>query len=91
MDVTEACKRIHEILEGLPKWYEPLNNLPKNGIYFFHEESEITPHIGKLRIVRVGTHGASRTLKQRLKNHYNGNREGSIFRKHIDRLNMMYR
>lgn len=83
MDVTEACKRIHEILEKLPKWREPSNNLPKNGIYFFYEEDEITPHTRKQRIVRVGTHGAGRTLKQRLGDHYNGNREGSIFRKHL--------
>lgn len=37
MEETEACKRINEILEGLPKWHEPSNNLPKNGIYFFYE------------------------------------------------------
>jgi len=79
MNIIEACKQIHEILESLPRWSEPSNHLPKNGIYFFYEEGEITPHTGKQRIVRVGTHGASRTLKQRLKNdHYRGNREGSI-------------
>ena len=84
MEVTEACKRIHEILELLPKWYEPSDSLPSEGIYFFYEEDEISPHTGKQRIVRVGTHGASRTLKARIKkDHYNGNREGSIFRKYL--------
>jgi len=84
MDVAEACKQIHEILDVLLRWYKPSNSLPTNGIYFFYEEGELSAHNGKQRIVRVGTHGQSRTLKQRLGNdHYNGNREGSVFRKHL--------
>ena len=84
MEGTDACKRIHELLETLPKWYEPSDSLPTKGIYFFYEEGENSPHTGKQRIVRIGTHGASRTLKARIKkDHYNGNREGSIFRKYL--------
>lgn len=79
-----SCMRIHEILYKLPKHFEPSNDLPTQGIYFFYEEGEICLHTGNPRIVRVGTHGKDRTLKQRLKNdHYNGNRYGSIFRNYL--------
>lgn len=95
MQEREACKRIHKVLESLPKWREPSYDMPKNGIYFFYEEGESTPHTGKQRIVRVGTHGTKkgirrvRTLRQRLRDHYKDYknhtcpREGSIFRKHL--------
>ena len=81
--MSQLCKRVHEIFEVLPSWKLPSNHLPKQGLYFFYENGEITSHTGKPRIVRVGTHGLNRTLKQRLTDHYNGNREGSIFRKEL--------
>jgi len=88
MKAEDACKQVHEILDKLPRWFEPSSNLPEKGIYFFYEEGEITPHTGKRRIVRVGTHGTKpakkiRSLRQRLTDHYHGNREGSVFRKHL--------
>lgn len=83
MNATEACKQIHELLETLPKRDASLEHLPSSGIYFFYEYGEHSLHTGKLRVVRVGTHGAGRTLKQRLRDHYQGNREGSVFRKHL--------
>lgn len=83
MQVEKACGRLHEMLESLTRWFKPSVNLPSTGIYFFYEEGETSPHTGKQRIVRVGTHGASRILKRRLRDHYNGNREGSVFRKHL--------
>jgi hypothetical protein len=83
MDSAEACRRIHELIERLPIWREPSDSLPRNGLYFFYEVGEYTSHTGGFRIVRVGTHGAGRTLRQRLNDHYFGNREGSIFRKHL--------
>ena len=83
MNATEACKRVHELLETLPKRDASLEHLPSSGIYFFYEVGEHCPPTGQLRIVRVGTHGAGRTLKRRLRDHYYGNREGSVFRKHL--------
>jgi hypothetical protein len=76
------------MLEALQEWFEPSKNLPELGIYFFYEQGEITAHSGRPRIVRVGTHGTRagkrvRTLRQRLRDHYKGNREGSVFRKHL--------
>ena len=83
MNDSERCKSVHELLETLNIRRSPVDDLPSSGIYFFYEEGEISPHTLKERIVRIGTHGESRTLKQRLRDHYSGNREGSIFRKHL--------
>lgn len=88
MRVESACEQLHEMLEGLQEWFEPSRDLPELGIYFFYEEGEMTDHSGRQRIVRVGTHGTRaskrvRTLRERLKDHYNGNREGSVFRRHL--------
>ncbi len=83
MDSAEACGKIHKFLESLPIWKEPSDNLPRSGICFFYEAGEYTSHTNGFRIVRVGTHGAGRTLRHRLNDHYFGNREGSIFRKHL--------
>jgi len=71
------------LLESLPVRREPAVTLPTSGIYFFYEAGEYTSHTHSFRIVRVGTHGAGRTLRQRLNDHYSGNREGSIFRKYL--------
>jgi hypothetical protein len=35
------------------------------------------------RIVRVGTHREQDNLQRRLRYHYSGNKNGSVFRKHI--------
>jgi hypothetical protein len=71
------------LLESLPVWREPAVTLPRSGIYFFYEAGEYTSHTNGFRIMRVGTHRAGRTLRYWLNDHYNGNREGSIFRKYL--------
>ena len=83
LDMLQLCNQVHEVLEVLASQKFPPNHLPRQGLYFFYEDGEVTSHTGKPRIVRVGTHGPNRTLKQRLRDHYNGNREGSIFRKEL--------
>lgn len=65
-------------------------NWPKQGIYFFYEDTEIRTESGKgCKVVRVGTHalkeGSKSTLWSRLSNHKGrrsglGNHRGSIFR-----------
>ncbi len=55
------------LLESLPVWRELAVTLPRSGIYFFYEAGEYTSHIDGFRIIRVGTHGAGRTLRQRHK------------------------
>ena len=57
--MSELCKWLHEQLEQLPLFRFPfkLEQLPRNGIYFFYEQGEIWGHGGShLRIVRIGTH-----------------------------------
>jgi len=44
MDATQACSRVHEIPETLPKWYGPSNGMLIKGIYVFYEEGEISSH-----------------------------------------------
>jgi len=83
LNIAETCGQIHKTLEALPKYSEPLTDLPRNGIYCFYEDSEVCSHTGRPRIVRVGIHGERATLRKRLKQHYELNREGSVFRKHL--------
>lgn len=66
-------------------------NWPSHGVYFFFEPGEFRGgDPGRLRIVRVGTHGVSEgsksTLPRRMRQHFGskqsggGNHRGSIFR-----------
>lgn len=80
-------ERIYSLLDNLPMFdylYEP-NNLPKNGIYFFYEDGELCEINGKIteRIVRVGTDKADDRFRDRIRNHYKGNKNSSVFRKHV--------
>jgi hypothetical protein len=67
------------------------SSLPKNGIYLFFEDGEEVDIGGKPldRIVRVGTHKKDDRFRARIRQHYGqvnserGNKNGSIFRKHV--------
>ena len=61
---------------------KPTLALPRDGICFWYEEGEIREGQG-LRITRVGANRAPGCLHDSVKNHYELNREGSIFRKHL--------
>jgi hypothetical protein len=70
--VSELCKWQHEHLEQLALLRFPfkLQQLPKNGIYFFYEQGEIWGHGGnKPRIVRIGTHRDG-NFRNRIAEHY---------------------
>jgi hypothetical protein len=70
--MSELCKWQHEKLEQLPllKFPFKLQQLPKNGIYFFYEQGEIWGHGGnKPRIVRIGTH-RNGNFRNRIAEHY---------------------
>lgn len=78
---------IYSLLEKLAIFdysYES-NNLPKNGIYFFYEDGEKCEINGVVtdRIVRVGTHQADDRFRDRIRNHYRGNKNSSVFRTHV--------
>lgn len=85
--VNRRCRIIHEILESLPEYdYKiPSPELPVNGIYFFYEEGEFCTHRNERqkRIVRVGTHRVDGNFRSRVKSHYGGNKNSSVFRKHL--------
>jgi hypothetical protein len=89
-------------LEFLPVFRYPfyLKQLPKNGVYFFYEEGEISEHgdsKSRPRIVRIGTHKEN-NFRSRISEHFLLNEskmkfnqaspkpsDRSIFRKNIGR------
>lgn len=100
MILSLMCKRLHELVRGLPvtRWPFHLDQLPRNGIYFFYEVGEIWGHGGDSpRIVRVGTHREG-NFRSRMADHYviderrmgfsqnqAAPKDRSIFRKNIGR------
>ena len=77
-----ACHRIHELLSSLPLLRRPSDTPFSDGLYFFYERSERSGHGPRGRIVRVGNHPRSDgTLARRIRQHYAGRKNGSVFRK----------
>lgn len=88
--LRNATARLHGLLHQLPRYRkEDISKITfDNGICFFFEEGEI--YSGYDRIVRVGSHITDNKLKQRLRDHYKPNQEGSIFRKSIGKALFRY-
>lgn len=83
MKRKEVCEIVHRELERLPsRKGRAGRDVPKNGLYFWYEEDELT-HGGKQRVTRVGTHKKADLLQKRINQHFRGPREGSVFRKHL--------
>jgi len=81
---TELCKRVHAILALLPEYRRPGDVPFDNGLYFFYQRGETSPHARGGRIVRVGNHpGSQDGLKRRLQMHYTGNKNSSVVRKFL--------
>jgi hypothetical protein len=81
---AETCERIHRTLLGLPEWKNHKEVPFLNGLYFWFQAGERCSHFDSPRIVRVGNHpNAEDGLKTRLRNHYSGQKNGSVFRKFI--------
>ena len=94
------CEWLHRHLEDISIIEYPfqLEDLPKNGIYFFYEKGENWGHDGNLpRIVRIGTHKGN-NFRSRINDHFLFNdrkmsfnqmkaapKDRSIFRKNIGR------
>ena len=85
MEKDELCWEVHKLVNGLKSFQGSSEELPLNGIYFFFEDGESYEKDGvKLeRIVRVGTHREQGNFRRRIWYHYNGNKNGSVFRKHL--------
>src|SRR5262245_14830124 len=78
---------LHELVAALPRFDHRFarSDLPANGIYFFFELDESVQIDTRAtdRIVRVGTHRGDGRLPKRLRQHFAGNRRGSVFRMHL--------
>lgn len=80
----EKCEKINQWLNTLPTFKDPSEVPFNNGLYFFYELGETSRHASKGRIVRVGNHPRSQGgLKKRLRMHYEGNKNSSVFRKSL--------
>ena len=80
----ETCGAVHDLLKPLPVVEQPDGVSIKDGLYFFYEEGESSSHASEGRIVRVGNHPRSDgTLARRLRQHYRGGKNGSVFRKFL--------
>lgn len=80
----EACKAIHEALLAKPLLTSPGQVSFADGLYFFYEDGETSEHGPDGRIVRVGNHPRSQGgLVNRLRMHYSGNKNSSVFRKFL--------
>ncbi len=81
---AEICSRIHSAIETLVLNIDLQGNIPADGLYFFYEGGENNEHTGRPRIVRVGNHPRrAGGLQSRLRNHYSGSKNGSVFRKFL--------
>src|SRR5262245_57158165 len=81
MPTTDACKRLHEMVNAAP----PLNQWPANGVYFFTEAGETWKHGGGgvRRITRCGSHNDPGRLQERATEHRRQNSNGSVVVKHV--------
>src|SRR5215471_52416 len=82
MDITEACKQLHQLLDGATN----LQQWPTNGLYFFQEDGEVWGHDPNhpiRRLTRCGSHGKIGRLRSRATEHFNQNSNGSVVVKHV--------
>jgi len=83
-DPEKFCQEINNQLNTLPLLYDPSEVPFKNGLYFFYEKGETSKHSPEGRIARIGNHPRSQdTLKRRLRMHYSGGKNSSVFRKFL--------
>ncbi len=90
MDLTNA---IYDLFRALPRYghHTPLSTLPANGMCLFFEAGETCCLKGKQvdRIVQIGSNQSDGRFPGRIRQHYGrvnslgGNKNASIFRKHI--------
>ncbi len=84
MEPTALCQEIHTHLRGLPLFTDPSQVLFADGLYFFYESGEMSQHGPDGRIVRVGNHPRSQGgLVRRLRHHFSGRKNSSVFRKFV--------
>ncbi|RLI43955.1 hypothetical protein DRO69_08490 [Candidatus Bathyarchaeota archaeon] len=85
-EVSQFIEEIYALvsMKGTP-FNEPNLFLPLNGIYFFFERGQKIM-IGDRefdRIVRIGINEKPNNFRKRIRGHYKGNIEGSVFRENV--------
>ncbi len=71
MTPEDACREIHQVLAQLPVFTSASQVPFADGLYFFYEDGETSPHGPAGRVVRVGNHPRSNGgLERRLRQHY---------------------
>ena len=84
MSPEAGCRTIHALIGSLPVFEQLATVTITDGLYFFYEHGESAQHAPAGRIVRVGNHPRSDgTLVRRLRQHYKGHKNGSVFRKFL--------
>ena len=84
MNPVKACEAVHGLLLALPLLERPGDTTVTDGLYLLYEDGEASCHAPAGRIVRVGNHPRSDgTLVRRLRQHFQGRKNGSVFRKHL--------
>lgn len=84
LNPTVACTAVSGLLERLPVYRAPSEVPFTDGLYFFYQRGEVSPHTSNGRVVRVGNHPRrDGRLIGRLKEHYASRqnaKNGSVFR-----------
>lgn len=84
---SERVTEVYRLLLALPRANHetPARKLPWNGVYVFFQRGETCQLERQTidRIVRVGTHRIQDRFRKRILQHYGGNKNGSVFRKHL--------
>ncbi len=91
--MDSITRRAYQILNQLERhtWQTQSWMRPHNGIYVFYEKGETVTDGGHTwdRIVRIGTHRRDGNFRARIRQHYGpasnlgGNKNSSVFRKHL--------
>lgn len=85
--MQNSIQRLYDLTIALPRFNSetPSKGLVRNGIYLFYETGETIAHCDQMldRIVRVGTHKVENGFRQRVRQHFRNNKNGSVFRRHL--------
>jgi hypothetical protein len=85
-DICQFVEEIYKLISNRGTlFYGPNSLLPLNGIYFFFEKEQKIWLVSREfdRVVRIGINEKPNNFGKRIREHYKGNIEGSVFRENI--------
>jgi hypothetical protein len=86
-DICDFVEDVHilTVEKGAPPFRGPNKDLPLNGLYVFFETGQKMTIKSKEydRIVRIGINEKPNNFRSRIRGHYGGNIEGSVFRANV--------